>query len=292
MTDTAPQSKAADPATLALPALTVLLSLILQNVGAAAAKSLFPLVGVEGMTALRVGLSAVVLVALWRPWRSRLSGPALRTLILYGATLGLMNLLIYKAFERIPLGVALAIEITGPLAVALAGSRRPRDVAWVACAVAGLALLLPLGEASAALDPVGLAFAAGAATCWAFYIVFGKRASMGNGGQAVALGMVVAALLTVPIGVATAGAALLQPQALLIGAVVAVLSSAAPYSLEMVALRRLPRPVFGILVASAPAIAALAGVVILGEHLTSGQWAAVALIITASAGSAWSRNGA
>lgn len=277
---------------MAVPALTVLLSLVLQNAGAAVAKSLFPLVGVEGMTALRIGLSAVLLVAVWRPWRFSLTRTALRDLVLYGLTLGLMNLLIYQAFERIPLGIALAIEITGPLAVALAGSRRLRDIAWVLCAIGGLVLLLPLGQATDTLDPAGLAYAAGAAACWAAYIVIGKRASTGNGGQAVALGMLVAAIFTVPLGMVHAGAALLTPEALGIGLAVAVLSSAAPYSLEMAALRRLSRPVFGILVSSAPAIASLAGVLILGEHLSPTQWLAIALIITASAGRAWSQGGA
>jgi inner membrane transporter RhtA len=199
-----------------------------------------------------------------------------------------MNLLIYRAFALIPIGVAIAIEVTGPIAVVLLASRRPRDFAWVACAVAGLALLLPLRAGAAALDPRGVAWAVGAAFCWAMYIVFGKRASTIRGGDAVAWGMLAAAVFTVPFGVAHAGGALLAPNVLMTGLAVAVLSSALPYSLEMIALARLPRRVFGMMVSSAPAVGALAGFVVLGERLATSQWLAIALVIVASAGSAWS----
>lgn len=277
------------PAGPMIPALMVGLSLTLQNVGAAFAKSLFPVVGVEGMTALRVGIAACLLAAIWRPWRGGWPGRlAARDLVVYGATLGLMNLLIYQAFERIPLGIALAIEVTGPLTVALLGSRRKADFAWLACAVAGLLLLLPIRADAAALDPVGLAYAAGAATCWAVYILTSKRASAGHGGRAVAWGMMVAASFTVPLGAVYAGSALLSPGILATGIAVAVLSSAAPYTLEMFALRGLSSRVFGVIVSGAPAVASLAGIVILGEHLTLVQWAAIGLIIIASAASAQS----
>jgi inner membrane transporter RhtA len=273
-------------------ALAVMGSLVSQNVGAAWAKSLFPLVGTEGVTALRVGLSALVLLALWRPWRTRIARRDGLNLIVYGGMLGLMNLLIYKAFERIPIGLAIAIEVTGPLTVVLLASRRPADFAWIACAVTGLALLLPIDARGGALDPVGVGFALGAAVCWAMYIMFGKRASALGGGQAVSVGMLVAALLTVPIGVAHSGAALASPVVLLAGLAVAVLSSALPYSLEMAALRRLPGRVFGILVSAAPAIGAVAGHVMLGERLTALQWGAVVCVMAASAGSAATASGA
>lgn len=198
-----------------------------------------------------------------------------------------MNLCIYQAMARIPIGVAIAIEVTGPLAVALFGSRRPRDVLWVVLAVAGLLPLLPVRGATG-LDPVGMVWAAAAAACWALYIVFGKRASALPGGQAAAWGMLVATTFTLPLGVAHAGAALLAPGVLLTGLAVAVLSSAAPYSLEMVALRRLPRHVFGLLVSASPAVAALVGFFMLGERLSALQWAAIACVVGASAGSALS----
>jgi inner membrane transporter RhtA len=275
----------------ALPLLFLLASLLSQYIGAASAKSLFPLVGAEGVTALRVGLSAVLLTAIWRPWRNRPGRQDLRNLLVYGVTLGAMNLCIYRAMELIPIGIAIAIEVTGPLAVALLGSRRFRDFLWIACAAAGLVMLLPVEGAGAALDLLGVAYAAAAALCWALYIVFGKRASSLPGGQAVAWGMLVASTFTVPLGIVHAGGALLAPGVLLVGLAVAVLSSAAPYSLEMLALRCLPSTVFGLVVSASPAVASLIGFVMLGERLSWVQWAAIACIVCASAGSALGKAG-
>jgi len=269
----------------ALPLAALGASLVSQNLGAAIAKSLFPLVGVEGMTALRVGLSALLLLAFWRPWRTPPARRDVANIVAYGAMLGGMNLCIYHAFGRIPIGIATAIETTGPLVVVLAASRRALDVAWVALALAGLALLLPSGPAQP-LDPLGLLFAFGAAASWALYIVFGKRVAPLASGQAVSLGMLVAALMAVPIGIAHAGAALLAPAALLAGLGVALLSSAVPYSLEMAALRRMPRHVFGILVSATPAVGAACGALVLGEHLGWLQWLAIGCIVAASAGGA------
>ena len=269
----------------ALPLAALAASLVSQNLGAAIAKSLFPVVGVEGMTALRIGLSALLLLAFWRPWRARLARRDVGNLVVYGAMLGGMNLCIYHAFGRIPIGIATAIETTGPLVVVLAASRRALDVAWVALALAGLALLLPR-TAGRPLDPLGLLFAFGAAASWALYIVFGKRVSTLASGQAVSLGMLVAALFAVPIGIAHAGAAMLVPTTLAAGLGVALLSSAVPYSLEMAALRRMPRHVFGILVSATPAVGAACGALVLGERLGALQWLAIACIIGASAGGA------
>ncbi len=269
----------------ALPLVALLASLVSQNLGAAVAKRLFPVVGVEGMTALRVGLSALLLLAFWRPWRAPVARRDLGNLVVYGAMLGGMNLCIYHAFGRIPIGIATAIETTGPLVVVLAASRRALDVAWVALALAGLAMLLPL-HAGRALDPLGLLFAFGAAATWAMYIVFGKRVSMLERGQSVSLGMLVAAFIAVPIGVAHAGTDMLEPTTLLAGLGVALLSSAVPYSLEMAALRRMPRHVFGILVSATPAVGAACGALVLGERLSALQWLAIACIIGASAGGA------
>jgi inner membrane transporter RhtA len=268
-----------------LPVAALAASLVSLNLGAAIAKGLFPVVGVEGMTALRIGLSAALLLAFSRPWRTRLTRRDVVNVAVYGAVLGSMNMCIYQAFGRIPIGIATAIETIGPLGVVLAGSRRPLDVAWVVLAVAGLALLLPLGHARP-LDPLGLLFAFGAAASWALYIVFGKRVSTLASGQAVSLGMTMAALIAVPIGVAQAGAALLVPTTLAAGLGVALLSSAVPYSLEMAALRRLPRHVFGILVSATPAVGAACGALVLGERLGGLQWLAIACIIGASAGGA------
>ena len=268
------------------PGLAILASMLSVNFGAAYAKHLFPLVGSAGVTAVRVGLASCLLLAFWRPWRVPLVRRDAVNLALYGLMLGAMNLLIYAAFARIPIGVAIAIEVTGPLAVVVLSSRRPRDFAWVACAALGLWLLLPLRPGAAALDPVGVACALAAGACWALYIVFGKRVSTLKGGHAVAWGMLVAATVTVPVGLAQAGSALFQPAVLAGGLAVALLSSVLPYSLEMMALARLPRRVFGILVSAGPAVGALAGFAMLGERLDTLQWTAVALIILACAGSA------
>jgi inner membrane transporter RhtA len=264
-----------------LPALAIAAAMVSTYAGAAFAKHLFPLVGAEGVVALRVGLSALLLAAFTRPWRALPARADIPNLLLYGLALGSMNLLIYRAFARIPIGIAVSIEVMGPLAVVLLSSRRARDFVWVACAGFGLWLLLPLRAGVGALDPAGVAYAAGAAFCWALYIVFGKRASQSQGTGTVAWGMLVAGACIVPVGAAYAGSALLSPFVLAAGLAVAVLSSAAPYTLEMIALRKLPRRVFGILVSSSPAVAALAGFLVLGERLGSGQWIGIALVILA-----------
>jgi inner membrane transporter RhtA len=277
---------------LLLPSLALLVGQVSVNLGAAAAKGVFPLIGIEGITAYRVGFSALLLLAVFRPWRNALSKMDCVNIVVYGTVLGLMNLLIYRAFNLIPIGIAVAIEVTGPLAVALLSSRRPRDFFAIAIAVLGLYLLLPLasllgsgagsGFGSSDLNPKGVFYAFGAAGCWALYIVFGKRASSLQGGQAVALGMLVAALLMVPLGIATAGAALLAPTIMLTGVLIALLSSALPYTLEISALRRLPQRVFGILSSAAPAVSAVIGMIFLNEHLTMVQWVAIGCIVMAS----------
>ena len=269
-----------------LAGFALLCSQLSLNVGAAVAKQLFPLIGVEGVTAYRVGFAALMMMAVFRPWRTPLTWPQACNVAIYGSVIGLMNLLIYRSFSRIPLGIAVAIEVAGPLAVAVLTSRRPRDIVAIALAVAGLYYLLPIHGNVDQLDPVGVAYAAGAAVCWALYIVFGQKAGNDHGPQTVALGTSIAAVVAVPFGVAHAGMALFTPAMLAGGVAVALLSSALPYSLEMMALRRLPQRVFGILVSSGPAIAALAGFIWLGERLTSLQWLAIALVIVASGGAA------
>ncbi|WP_308601853.1 EamA family transporter [Massilia sp. Dwa41.01b] len=269
-----------------LPGLAILGSMVSVNIGAAFAKTLFPWSAAPASPPCASGSRP----ACWRhfgvPGRVRPARADAFNLLVYGLMLGCMNLTIYAAFARIPIGVAIAIEVTGPLALVLLSSRRPRDVAWVACAAVGLWLLLPLRAGVAGLDPIGVAWALAAAVCWAMYIVFGKRVSTLRGGHAVAWGMLVASCLAVPTGLAQAGSVLLTPDVLAIGLAVAVLSSILPYSLEMMALARLPRRVFGILVSAGPAIGALAGWTVLGEMLTTVQWLAIGLIIVATAGSA------
>jgi inner membrane transporter RhtA len=261
-------------------------SIVSLFVGSSYAKSLFPVLGAQGMTAMRLGFAALLLLAIWRPWRWPLSARDAGTIALYGVVLGSMNLLFYLAIARIPLGVTVAIEFTGPLLLAMSASRRGLDFIWIGFAVLGLGLLLPLDHGAGRLDPVGVGFALGAALCWALYIITGQRAGRVHGGQATSLGMLTGALIVLPIGLPHAAVALSQPWLLASGLVVGILSSALPYSLEMVALKRLPKHTFGILLSMEPAVGALAALAMLGERLTSLQWLAIASIIVASVGSA------
>lgn len=265
-------------------------SLVSLSVGTSFAKHLFPAVGAEGTTAYRIVFATLILMALWRPWRRRWGREDIGPLALYGLTLGAMNLLFYSALKTIPFGLAIAIEFTGPLALALWTSRRASDLLWVALAVLGLALILPWRglDATGALDPAGMGFALAAGVCWALYIVFGQRVARRYGAMATPMGMLAAAALVLPIGVAQAGAALLESRWLLAGLAVAVLSSAIPYTLEMYALRHLPKRTFSILLSLEPAVGAVAGWMVLAERLSLQQMLAMAFIMTASMGAAWS----
>ena len=270
-----------------VPFLAVLGSVTALGVGTSWAKqALFPVVGAQGTTAVRVGLSALLMLMLWRPWRWRLSRADAQAVVLYGAALGAMNLMFYLSLQTLPFGLAVAIEFAGPLAVAIWSSRRAVDFVWVALAIVGLALLLPLGLSGSTLDPLGVLYAVGAAVFWALYIVCGKRAGHLHAGQSVSLGLLVAALVVVPVGVAHAGAALLSPSVLLVGVAVAAISSALPISLEMMALKRLPKEAFGIMISMEPAVAALLALALLGERLDTVQWLAIGCIVAASMGSA------
>lgn len=270
-----------------LPLLSVFGSVTFLGLGTSWAKhTLFPLVGAQGTTAVRVGFSALLLLLLWRPWRWRLADRDARMVACYGAALGAMNLCFYMALRTIPFGIAVAIEFSGPLMVALLSSRRALDFIWILLAVAGLGLLLPMVNNVSSLDPAGVMFALAAALLWATYIVTGKRVGHLHAGHSVSLGLTVAAFVAVPAGVAHAGAALLSPTVLLVGLGVAALSSAIPISLEMVALKRLPKQAFGIMLSMEPAVAALLALVLLNEHLTGTQWLAIALVMAASMGTA------
>ncbi|MCW9473088.1 threonine/homoserine exporter RhtA [Klebsiella grimontii] len=268
-----------------LPILVILIAMISIQSGASLAKSLFPLVGAPGVTALRLGLGTLILVVIFKPWRLRFAPEQRLPLLLYGLSLGAMNYLFYLSIQRIPLGVAVALEFTGPLAVALFGSRRPLDFVWVALAVLGLWFLLPLGQSVAQIDPVGALLALGAGACWAVYILTGQRAGEEHGPATVAMGSLIAAVVFVPMGMIQASDTLFQWGLLLPGLGIAILSTALPYSLEMVALTRMPSKTFGTLMSMEPALAALSGMVFLGETLTATQTLALGAIILASMGS-------
>lgn len=254
--------------------------------GAAFAVTLFDSLGPGGATLLRLGFAAALLLAFWRP-RLRGQAPgALKLTVAFGLALGLMNWTFYEAIARIPLGAAVTLEFVGPLGVAVFGSQRARDLVWAALASVGILLLFDAGGGGG-LDPLGVALALFAGCCWAAYILLSARtgAVFADGGG-LALAMVVAALVALPAGLIQGGWSLLAPSLLLSGLVVALASSVIPYSLELEALRRLPPAVFGVLMSLEPAIAALAGLLILAQSLDAREVAAIVLVIVASAGAA------
>ena len=268
-----------------LPILVLLISMLSIQSGASLAKSLFPLIGAPGVTALRLALGTLILVVVFKPWRLRFAREQRLPLLFYGLSLGAMNYLFYLSLQRIPLGIAVALEFTGPLAVALFSSRRPVDFIWVILAVLGLWFLLPLGQDVAHVDLVGALLALGAGAGWAVYILSGRRAGEEHGPATVAMGSLIAAVVFIPLGVFQAGEALWHWSLLPLGLAIAVLSTALPYSLEMIALTRLPTRTFGTLMSMEPAIAAMSGIVFLGETLTISQTMALGAIILASMGS-------
>ena len=263
------------------PTALVLLGVASTQVGAALAKGLFDDLGATGTVTVRVAVAALLLIALSRPTVRGRTRRDLRLVAGFGLVLAEMNLCFFLAIERIPLGVVVTLEFVGPLGVAVAGSRRRLDALWVVLAAAGVVLL----GGGGASDPVGVALALAAGAGWAAYILamarVGRRFEAGTG---LALAMGVAALLLVPAGALDAGAALLEPELLLAGVGVAVLSSALPYRLELEALRRLSPRVFGVLKSTEPAAAALVGLVVLGERLGALDWVAIGLVIVASVG--------
>ncbi|MFI2362084.1 EamA family transporter [Promicromonospora sp. NPDC019610] len=263
------------------PTALVLLGIVSVQLGSALAKQLFGEVGSFGTVALRLFFAAAILLLLWRP-SLRLTRRTWTVVAAYGLTLGLMNLCFYLALDRLPLGIAVTVEFLGPLAVALIGSRRWLDALWAVLAAAGVVLLMGGGGD---VNLVGLLFALGAGVCWGLYIVvsaaLGRHTTEGNG---LALGMLVAAVVAVPAGVADSGAALVQPWVLVAGLGLALLSSVVPYSLDLEALRTMPPRVFGILMSLEPAMAALIGLVVLGELLHWSQWFAVLCVVIASVG--------
>jgi putative transmembrane protein len=268
------------------PVLALLTSMVALALGTSLAKQLFPVIGAQGTTTLRLGFSALVLLLATRTWRHRLPRQDWWVVLRYGVTLGVMNLMFYMAIRTIPFGVAVAIEFCGPLAVALFSSRRRIDYLWIACAVAGLLLLLPIRGAAGSLDPAGVLFALAAATCWAGYIIFGKRTQHLHAGRTVALGVATGALVVAPVGLVHAGASLFAPQVLLVGLGAAVLSSAIPMFLEMKALRGLQAGTYGVMTSLEPALTAMIAFVTLGESLTWAQWGAIVLTVVAAMGSA------
>ncbi len=266
------------------PIACLLLAVLSIQASASLAKSLFSVMSPQGVTALRLGFSALILLAVFRPWRRRVPIGAWRHIIAYGVALGCMNMTFYLSIARIPLGIAVAIEFTGPLLVAALASRSIREYLWVVLAVLGVLLLLPIGDFSADLDMTGVGFGFCAGFFWALYIVFGKKAGSIHGTDSAALGTVIAALIALPIGFFCEGTALFNPDILPAGLLVGLFSSALPYGLEMLSMTRLSTQTFGVLTSLEPAFGALSGLLFLGERLTLLQWIAIACVMAASVG--------
>jgi inner membrane transporter RhtA len=251
--------------------------------GAALARTLFDEAGPAGTVLVRVAFAALMLALLWRPSLRGHSRDAWRLAIAFGISLAVMNFFFYLSLDRIPLGLAVTFEFVGPLGVALAGSRRPLDLAWVALAAGGIVLIAAPGTGD--LDALGVLYALIAGAAWAAYILLAARTGRAfPGGAGLALAMCLAAALLVPVGVADAGDALLDAEVLLVGAAVAVLSSAIPYSAEFEALRLMPEHVFGVLLSLEPAVAALAGYLLLDQALGARELVGIAFVMAATAG--------
>ena len=268
------------------PTLLVLASIASVQFGAAFAKTLFDELGAGGTVFLRTLVAAIVLALIWRP---RVAGHDRRDLglaLVFGLVLAAMNFCFYSSHERIPLGIAVTFEFVGPLGVAVFGSRRPLDLLWVGLAATGILLLADFGGGD--LDRLGVALALLAGVLWAAYILLSARVGRAfPAGAGLALAMLVATVPLAPVGIADAGGEFLVPGILLAGIAVGLLGSAIPYALELEALRTLPVGVFGVLMSLEPAVAALAGFVVLGEGLVTRELVAIALVVVASAGAAW-----
>jgi Predicted permease, DMT superfamily len=253
--------------------------------GSALAKGLFVYATPLGVAWLRLTWAALVLIPLTRPRWRQYTWRDYRLLLCFGLTIGAMNALLYSAIAYIPLGVAVTLEFTGPLGVALAHARRPLDGLWILLAALGIALLSPWSGAS--FHPVGVALALGSGVCWGTYILLSERASrVFRGSEGVAMAMAAGSLGFFPLALAQNGPSLFHPPLLLLGLGLAILASAIPYSLEMMALRRLPLKVFGVLMSLEPVTATLVGLMILGEQLTIPTGIAILLVSIAAAGSA------
>lgn len=251
--------------------------------GAAVATRLFPDIGPMGTLLMRLGLSALLLLAIARPRWSGRSRPDIALVVAYAVALAAMNGTFYEALDRIPLGIAVTVEFVGPLAVAVGGSRRRLDVVWVVLAAVGVVLLT--ADGGTGIDLVGVAWAAVAGLFWAAYILITQRVGRTySGATGLAMGLAIGTVCVLPFGIVAGGANLVHPDVLGRGAAVALLSSAVPYSLELFALRRMRASVFSVLMSLEPAMAAVSGLVFLGQHLKAREWIAVACVMTASIG--------
>lgn len=268
------------------PIPAVVIAIISVQCGAAIAKGLFPEIGAAATASLRIGLSAAILLIAFRPNLFKLNSKQWKYVILYGASLGMMNMVFYLAIARIPVGLGVTLEFVGPLILAIFGSRRIIDFIWVALSIIGIALIAPWTSNGLAISGVLLALLAG--VFWATYIILGGRISkIMKGGEAVSLGMLVATIIILPFGFLSGGLSHLSPKLLGLGAALALLSSAIPFTLEIGALKQLPARTFSILMSLEPAMASLAAFAFLQEYLSVTECIAVGCVVVASAGSSF-----
>ena len=272
----------------ALPFLATIAAMAGFQVGAAFAKALYPAVGPEGAATLRLCLGAAMLLAIARPWRAWPRPAPLLPLLGLGVATGGAVLMFYLAQSRLPQGVAISLQFLGPLSVAVFGSRRLLDLVWAGLAGLGVWLLVGAGTGAAPVNLVGVGFSLCAAAAWAAYILCGRAASAAFGGSTAALAASIAAIVVLPVGILHAGSALLSPALIPTALLVALLSTAIPFSLELYALPRLPARTFATLTSLEPAFGVLAGLVLLNQQLAATQVAGVAVVIAAAAGATWS----
>lgn len=266
------------------PIAIILISMASVQGSSSLAKYLFPILGPSGMTAWRLFFSSIMLVLIFKPWRKPISKQAWKYIVLYGFALGFMNLSYYSSIERIPIGIAVAIELTGPITVAMFAARKITDFVWLAIAVIGLVMLLPIHSAGADLDLMGVLLAICAGACWAMYIVFGRKAGQLQGASSVALGSVIISFVIFPIGVWQSGPMMFSIDVLPLAFIVALLASAIPYALDMIALPKVPALTFSTLMSLSPVLGALSGLVFLNETLSGYQLVSIVLIIISSIG--------
>ncbi len=273
-----------------LPVGAVVIAMVAFQVSAAFAKSLFPVVGPQGAAAMRLTLGALMLLVLTRPWRGWPKDPPWLAVLGLGVSVAGAVLFFYSALSRLPQGVTIALQFLGPLAVALFGSRRPRDLIWALLAGAGVWALVGQGAlgGGAHFDLVGWAYALAAAAGWAGYILFGRVAGPALGRSAATLATAIAALIVLPFGIAQGGSAILTPALLPLAALVALFSTVIPFRLELFAMGRMPARTFAVLTSLEPAFGAVSGLVLLHERLVATQALGIAAVITAAGGAAWS----
>jgi inner membrane transporter RhtA len=269
-----------------LPFAALLVAIVSVQFGAAFAKQLFPALGVERATFLRLALGALLLAPVLKPWRLRVSAREWPLLLAYSGVLGGMNFTFYLAVQRIPLGIAVALEFIGPLGLAVSLSHKRIDLLWVALAIIGLLLLLPLSSHGQAVDPVGVMFALAAAALWASYSLLARRIGTQQGTGIIGLAMAIAALMVLPFAAWQPGSVTITPHLAVAVLIVAIFSSALPFPLELFALTGMPIRVYGTFTSLEPALGTLMGLLVLRELPSGVQLAGIAAIVAASLGAA------